>query len=158
MPSHCSNKCPWLIKTHYSMVSACLSSSLSPHMLPLSLATLWSLEFIGSLNVQCFLWPLGHFASHFFSLKTPSSSSCLTLCLTTYSLALRCQFNFLFLPEVFPEHQVQVKCFSSLLPWCHLLTAMVPLTKFHCNCFFFMVSSLKARTIVCLSYSYIPRL
>lgn len=90
MPSHCSyNKCPWLIKTHCSVVPASLSNNLSPHILPLSLATFWSLEFLGSLSGQSFLLLLSYFAPYFLSLKTPSLTSCLTLYLTTYSSALR---------------------------------------------------------------------
>lgn len=156
MPSHCSyTKCPCLIKTHYTMVPACLPNNLSPHILPLP--TFWSIEFFGSSNAQCFLLPLSHFTPQFLSLNPLSSPSCLFLCPPTYSSAFRYQFNLLFLPETFTEHQFQVNCFSSMLPWCHLFTSTVPLTKFYCNCLFCGQLS-EGKNCICFRYSYVPRL
>lgn len=137
MPPHYSyNKYQCLIKSHYSLASTCLSNN-PPHILPLLLTTLQSLEFPDSLNVQCFLLLLSHFSRCFLSPKIPSVLSCPTLCLTTYSSDFRSQFNFLFLPKTFSENQVQVRYFCSSHPWCSLITSMVCLIKFNCNCFFF---------------------
>lgn len=147
MPPHYSyNKYQCLIKSHYSLASTCLSNN-PPHILPLLLTTLQSLEFPDSLNVQCFLLLLSHFSRCFLSPKIPSVLSCPTLCLTTYSSDFRSQFNFLFLPKTFSENQVQVRYFCSSHPWCSLITSMVCLIKFNCNCFFFLISFLKTRTI-----------